>query len=235
MSLQLPGPITCLITSGETTAETTEASAEFLALLSLVEHAVAARCHVVQLREKKMTARVLHELAARSAFIARGSATRILVNDRADIARAAGCDGVHLMTRSLEASIVRRVFGDDFLIGVSTHSLEEARAARDGGADFALFGPVFDTPSKRAYGPPAGLEALHETARALAPFPVVAIGGVEEENVAELLRAGASGVAAIRLFADGQNLARKVHHIESLLDLQAHNSSMPDGGSAESS
>lgn len=219
MSLQLAGPITCLVTPGETTAMTNEASAEFLALLSLVERAVAARVTLVQLREKKLTARTLYELASRSAAIARGSATRVLVNDRADIARAAGCDGVHLTTDSLEARVVRRAFGDEFVVGVSTHSLAEARAARDGGADFALFGPVFDTPSKRAYGPPVGLEALRETAHALAPFHVVAIGGVEESNVADLLRAGASGVAAIRLFADGQNLARKVHHIESLRDL----------------
>jgi thiamine-phosphate pyrophosphorylase len=216
MRRPLRRPITCLITGGETTSATTPASAEFRALLSLVRSAVAARCLVVQLREKSLTARTLYELATRAAEIARGSETRLLVNDRADVARAAGCDGVQLTTRSLEAPVVRRAFGKDFLIGVSTHSPEEARAARDGGADFALFGPVFDTPSKRAYGPPVGLEALREAAAALAPFPLVAVGGIAGENVAEVMRAGAAGVAAIRFFGDGQNLARKVHHIESL-------------------
>ncbi|HZT57888.1 MAG TPA: thiamine phosphate synthase [Pyrinomonadaceae bacterium] len=209
-------PITYLITGGETSAETNAASEEFDSLLALVRSAVAARVSLVQLREKNLCARTLHELAARAAAIARGSATRVLVNDRADIARAAGCDGAQLSTRSLEASVVRRAFGEDFLIGVSTHSVEEARAAREGGADFAVFGPVFDTPSKRQYGPPLGLEVLSEAARALAPFPLVAVGGVEKGNVREVLRAGAAGVAAIRLFANGQNLARKVHHIESL-------------------
>ena len=96
--------------------------------------------------------------------------------------------------------------------------LFRSRGARDGGADFAVFGPVFDTPSKRAYGPPLGLERLREAARALAPFPLVAIGGIAEDNLREVLRAGAAGVAAIRFFADGQNLARKVHHIESMRD-----------------
>jgi thiamine-phosphate pyrophosphorylase len=216
MQRDFRSPVTYLITGGKTSGETTVAGAEFDALVSLVKSAVAARVSLVQIREKNLSARTLHELAARAALIARGSATRVLVNDRADIARAAVCDGVQLTTRSLEASVVRRAFGEDFLIGVSTHSLAEARAARDGGADFAVFGPVFDTPSKREYGPPLGLEILREAVHTLSPFPLVAVGGIEEENVAEVLRAGASGVAAIRLFADGQNLVRKVHHIESL-------------------
>ena len=117
---------------------------------------------------------------------------------------------------ALDASVVRRAFGEDFLIGVSAHTREEASAAREGGADFAVFGPVFDTPSKRAYGPPVGLEALKEVARELSPFPLVALGGVTEENAGACLAAGAEGVAAIRLFADGQNLARAVHLIEDL-------------------
>lgn len=140
----------------------------------------------------------------------RGTQTRLLVNDRADIARAAGADGVHLTTRSLRTSIVRQTFGPDFLIGVSTHALAEARAARDQGADFAVFGPVFDTPSKRAYGPPAGLESLREVAQKLSPFPLVALGGVTLYNASAALGAGASGLAAIRLFDDAEQLAQTV-------------------------
>jgi thiamine-phosphate pyrophosphorylase len=139
--------------------------------------------------------------------------TRVLVNDRADVARAAGCDGVHLTTSSLGAVAVRRAFGEEFLIGVSTHTLQEARAARDGGADFAVFGPVFDTPSKRAYGRPVGVEALAKAALELSPFPLVALGGVGEAQVKDVCEAGAAGVAGIRLFSDGQNLAQIVHHI----------------------
>lgn len=203
-----------MITSGETKAETKPSSPEFEKILELVGRAVVARVSLVQLREKKLTARVLQELAERSAEIVRGTSTRLLVNDRADLARAAGCDGVHLASDSLEAEIVRRAFGEEFLIGVSTHSLEEARAACAGGASFVVFGPVFDTPSKRAYGPPLGLDALSEAAKALAPFPVLAVGGVDGENAREALRAGASGVAAIRMFAESSNMKETLAAIE---------------------
>jgi thiamine-phosphate pyrophosphorylase len=213
MPRALPRPITYLITSGETNSATGPADEEFRRLLALIESAVAARVTLVQLREKSLTARALYELSKAAAHIARGSSTRVLVNDRADVARAAGCDGVHLTTSSLDAAVVRRVFGEEFLIGVSTHTLVEARGARDGGADFAVFGPVFDTPSKRAYGPPAGPEALSEAARELSPFPIVALGGIEEGNVRDALRAGAMGVAGIRLFSNGQNLTRTMHLI----------------------
>jgi thiamine-phosphate pyrophosphorylase len=214
MPRELRRPITYLITGGETSSSTAPGSPEFGALLRLIERAVEARVSLVQIREKELTARVLFELASRAASLTRGSETRVVVNDRADIARASGCDGVHLSTRSLEANIVRRAFGEDFLIGVSAHTRAEARAARERGADFAVFGPVFDTPSKRAYGPPVGLRALEETARALAPFPLVALGGVDEWNAGDCLAAGAEGIAAIRLFANGQNLARTLHLIE---------------------
>ncbi|MCA1613020.1 MAG: thiamine phosphate synthase [Acidobacteria bacterium] len=206
-------PLTYLITGGETDEATTPDSEEFARLLALARAAAGAKVSLVQLREQRLRPRVLYELAARAAAILSGSATRLLVNDRADIARAAGAAGVHLTTRSLEAAVVRRAFGEDFLIGVSTHTPGEARAARDGGADFALFGPVFDTPSKRDYGPPAGLEKLREAAHALAPFPVLAVGGVARDNFARALAAGARGVAAIRLFADADSLPAVVREI----------------------
>jgi thiamine-phosphate pyrophosphorylase len=163
-----------------------------------------------------MRPRVLAELTERAAGLTRPTPTRLLVNDRADIARAAGADGVHLTTRSLEASAVRRAFGPDFLIGVSAHTPAEARAARAGGADFAVFGPVFDTPSKRALGRPVGLEGLRGVALALAPFPLFAIGGVTRENAPQVIRAGARGVAAIRLFADADSLREAAAEIRAL-------------------
>lgn len=161
---------------------------------------VAAEISLVQLREKSLTARVLYELATRAAAITRGSKTQLLVNDRFDIARAASADGVHLTTRSLPTNVVRSICGDDFLIGVSTHSLETALNARSEGADFIVFGPVFETESKRAFGEPQGLDKLREVTKALEGFPVIAIGGINRENADECFRAGASGIAAIRLF-----------------------------------
>jgi thiamine-phosphate pyrophosphorylase len=213
MPQHLQPPVIYLITSGETTPTTHSQSEEFLRLLGTVEAAVHARVNLLQLREKQLSARALYELTTRAAAITRGSETRLIVNDRADIARAGHADGVHLTTRSLEAHTLRRAFGDSFLIGVSTHSLAEARAARDGGADFATFGPVFETVSKLVYGPPVGPAKLNEAARALSPFPLLALGGITQENADAALQAGASGVAAIRLFNDPHTLDRAVRAI----------------------
>src|SRR2546426_4540478 len=148
MTLNLSEPILYLITRGATAESTTASNAEFQSILEQASAAVAAGVQLIQLREKNLTARVLYELAERVVEITRGSFTRVLINDRADIATTAGADGVHLGTRSLEPKVVRAAFGDTFLIGASTHSLAEAIAARDDGADFAVLGPVFETESK---------------------------------------------------------------------------------------
>lgn len=169
--------------------------------------AVDAGLHLIQLREKNLPARTLFELARLCADITRGTRTRLLVNDRADVARAAGADGVHLTASSVGAHVIRRAFGPDFLIGVSAHSLAEADAARACGADFAVFGPVFDTPSKRQYGPPLGLHALGDVAEKLRPFPLIALGGLTRGNAQAALDAGASGVAGISLFSDPRRLS----------------------------
>lgn len=206
--MSLPVPIIYPITSGKTSPQTTPDDPQFSEILRLVRAAADADVPLFQIREKSLHARVLYELVARAAEITRGSTTRLLVNDRSDIARAAGADGVHLTTQSLPAEVVRSLFGADFLIGVSTHSLDEARAARAGGADFVVFGPVFETESKRAYGEPQGLSKLAEVVRELSEFPVVAIGGITLDNIDECFQAGASGIAAIRLLNDTQNLTR---------------------------
>jgi thiamine-phosphate pyrophosphorylase len=213
MPLHFQPPIIYLITSGATRPDSNQASEDFQNVLALVRASVKARVSLIQLREKYLSARTLYELTARCAAITQGTATRLLVNDRADIARAAHADGVHLTTNSIQASIIRLTFDTDFLIGVSTHSLAEAQAARDAGADFAVFGPVFDTLSKRAYGPPVGLEALREAAHTLSPLPLIALGGITLKNASDTLRAGASGIAAIRLFADPENLDKAVRAI----------------------
>lgn len=213
MPLNLQKPILYLITSGETTEATTPSSPEFQDILAHVRKAIDARIPLIQLREKKLSARTLYELTSACAKLARGTETRLLVNDRADIARAAGADGVHLTTRSIETSIIRRTFGAGFLIGVSTHSLAQARDARDGGADFAVFGPVFDTPQKRVHGLPVGLAPLSEAAQQLSPFPLLALGGITRVNAHEAIGAGAGGVAAIRLFDNQPNLDEIVSRI----------------------
>lgn len=213
MPLDLTTPISYLITDGRTTEDTNSSSAEFTRLFVLVGACVEAGVSLVQLREKAMRPRVLYELTRRAAELTRHTATRLLVNDRADIALAARADGVQLTTGSLDPLVVRDIAPRDFLIGVSTHSLAEAQAASSMDADFALFGPVFDTPSKRVYGAPLGLELLREAAHALAPFPLLAIGGITRATIPQVIGAGARGVAAISLFRDESQLEAVVNEV----------------------
>jgi len=213
MTLNLPKPILYLITRGATIESTTPDCEEFRNILQQVSAAVTAGIQLIQIREKRLTARALFELTTAVAAIVRGSATRVLVNDRADIAASAGADGVHLTTRSLAPDIIRKTFGAKFLIGASTHSLSEARAARREGADFAVFGPIFATASKVEYGPPPGTAQLTEATRELAPFPLLALGGITINNVNGCWSAGASGVAGISLFGAPHSLLATVETI----------------------
>lgn len=209
MPLDLPKPIIYLITSGSTTNKTTPDSPEFSQLLTLIKTAVAAQIPLIQIREKALNTRVLYELTRRAVGIAHGSSTRVLVNDRFDVALGAGAAGVQLTAQSLSARVVRSATSSRFVIGVSTHSVHEAEEARSGGADLVLFGPVFETESKRSFGPPQGLSKLADIAAAV-DTPVIAIGGIAIENVRECLRHGAAGIAAIRLLNDSNSLLETV-------------------------
>jgi len=210
MPLDLPKPIIYLITSGSTTNKTTPDSPEFSQLLTLIKSAVAAQIPLIQIREKALNTRVLYELTRRAVGIAHGSSTRVLVNDRFDVALGAGAAGVQLTAQSLSARVVRSATSSRFVIGVSTHSVHEAEEARSGGADLVLFGPVFETESKRSFGPPQGLSKLADIAAAVDGTPVIAIGGIVIENVSECLRHGAAGIAAIRLLNDSNSLLETV-------------------------
>ena len=152
----------------------------------------------VQIREKDLSDQKLFELVAHAREIL-PSRVALLVNRRVDVALAAGADGVHLTSDALPARELRRRFGADLLIGVSTHHVEEVERAREAGADYAVFGPVWATPSKSAFGPPHGLAEL---SRATAiEIPVLALGGVTISRAPEAAAAGAAGIAAIRLFS----------------------------------
>jgi len=215
MPFNLTRPIIYQITSGTTTTKTTLQSDEFSRILRSIATAVELQIPLFQIREKELSGRALYELAGRAAKLTQGSATKVLVNDRSDIANSAGAAGVQLTARSLPPDVVRQMHGNDFLIGVSTHSVYEACVARERKADFVLFGPIFDTPSKRSFGPPQGLAKLREVTNELGSFPVLAIGGITIENVRECFTAGAAGIAAIRLFADSFSLRWTVNAIRS--------------------
>jgi thiamine-phosphate pyrophosphorylase len=165
-------------------------------LEAIVEAAAAGGARAFQLREKDLETRALCALAARLRAIVRRAGGVLLVNDRVDVALALDLDGVHLPQAGLPPAEARGLLGPARLVGVSCHSPAEARAAEADGADFATFGPVYDTPSKRAYGPPVGLDALR-AARAAVRLPTFALGGVTAERVPEAIAAGADGVAVI--------------------------------------
>lgn len=151
----------------------------------------------LQVREKGLSDRARYLLArgARSHFPRPG---RLLVSSRPDIARLTRADGVHLPVDGLPVAVTREILGPSGLVGRSTHSLDEVRAARDEGADYVLFGPVFETPSKAGILEPRGLDLL-AAAVAIGP-PVLALGGIGGSHAPALAGTGAWGIAGIRLF-----------------------------------
>jgi thiamine-phosphate pyrophosphorylase len=194
------------------------------ALLRMIEAAAAAGIDWVQIREKDLSGKECASLTreglqrAEKPSTNRACPLRIIVNDRVDIALSERAGGVHLGENSLPVGEARRLVGLrnqgreeglDFLVGVSCHSLETAKSAEGGGADYIFFGPVFTTPSKAAHGAPQGLARLAGVCRSVS-LPVLAIGGITLENATSCLAAGAAGIAAIRLFQDAQDLASLV-------------------------
>jgi thiamine-phosphate pyrophosphorylase len=177
------------------------ASEEMAALLDLVASAVAGGVDLVQVRERDLPDRALLEVVTRCVELARAGRTAIVVNDRIDIALAAGADGVHLRAGSVPAAAVRAHVPHRFLLGRSVHDAGEAlRVVGAGGLDYVVLGTVFPSRSKPDVTP-AGVGALQAVAHAVT-LPVLAIGGVTVDNMTELFRAGAAGIAAIGLFAD---------------------------------
>jgi thiamine-phosphate pyrophosphorylase len=170
----------------------------------------------VQIREKDLPARELFALVREAVALAsvrpgsiRARSIKVIVNDRVDVALAAGAAGVHLGHASAP---VREVVSwcragnapPDFLVGVSCHSLEGAQEAENAGASYTYFGPIYKTPSKIPFGTPHGVEELAQVANAVS-IPVIAIGGVNASNAPECIRAGAAGVAAIRMVQGAPN------------------------------
>ncbi len=171
------------------------------ALAGRVAAAARAGVHLIQVRERDLEARPLTRLVARCVDAVRSTRARVVVNDRVDVALAAGAHGVHLRADSLPAARVRRMVPRDFLVGRSVHGLDEALRAQDaGGLDYLVFGTVFGTASKPGAAA-AGLDALARVAAATR-LPVIAIGGMNAARLPDVGGTGAAGFAAIGLFAD---------------------------------
>ena len=187
-------PIACMITDRRRLRDQT--------LEGVVRQAAAAArsgIQLIQLRERDLEGRALVDLARRVVAAVKGTRTRVLVNDRLDVALAAHAHGVQLRQGSFGADRVRALVAPGFLIGQSVHSVDEARAPSARAADFLLFGHVFESASKPDQAP-RGLAELSAVSRAT-PVPVLALGGVSLDRIHQVVESGAAGFAAISLFA----------------------------------
>jgi thiamine-phosphate pyrophosphorylase len=195
-------PIICMITDG--TAVTQDPATSNKKAAQLASASVEAGFSIFQVREKGIDGRPLLDLV-KAAVAARGASPLLItVSGRFDVALAAGADGVHLASDGLTADMVRRHVPDGFLIGVSTHSADEIREARDQGADYVHFGPVFATTGK---GRALGIERFAEVCNEFSGFPIIGLGGIDATNYRKVLDAGCSGVAAIRWFGSPIEIA----------------------------
>jgi thiamine-phosphate pyrophosphorylase len=187
-------------------------------LLEVIRRAIAAGVDWIQIREKDLPARALLDLAQQAVAAGQGNTTKILVNDRLDVAVAAEAAGVHLGGESAPVAAVRqwcaRQFGGErpFIVGRSCHSLAEAHQSETEGTDYIFFGPVFATPAKLQFTSPQGIDRLSEVCGG-ARVPVIAIGGISAENAGECVRAGAAGIAGIRLFQEAADLGSIIRRI----------------------
>lgn len=204
----MPPPRICLVTPD---------SGREQELLDLIASASRAGVDIIQIRERRLGDRALLDLARRAVVLTGGTASRVVVNDRLDVALAAGAAGVHLRGDSFPATRVRAVAAPPFLVGRSVHDPSEAAAAVAGGCDYLLFGTVFRSTSKPASHVPAGLDALERVCRAVS-LPVLAIGGITLDNVRDVAAAGAAGVAGISIYRNSQGLAATVAALRRAFD-----------------
>lgn len=218
-------PILCYVTDRKNLLPAQGARDNHSELLQRIAAAAGACVDWIQIREKDLSGRAISLLVRESLALARQSRrgdrpARILVNDRLDVALTEKAGGVHLGENSLPVQNVEHWIGShaqrsrlqNFLVGVSCHSLSGAIQAERDGADYIFFGPVFATPSKADFGAPQGLDRLRNVCKAVS-LPVLAIGGITRENVSSCLKAGAAGIAAIRLFQDASDMSAIVDRL----------------------
>ena len=185
-------------------------------LIPAVARALKGGVKAVQLREKDLNTRELLKLAYKMRTLTDKYKAKLFINDRFDIALAVGADGVHLTQNSIPVHAVRNTVKKKLLIGVSTHSLKEAKEAEKGGADFITLGPLYTTPSKRKYGKPVGLDTLR-TVSGRIKIPIFAIGGIKGDKINDVMEQGAYGAAMISEIFGADNIQRKTMELMEIL------------------
>lgn len=165
-------------------------------LIPLLQRVLSVAAPAIQLRERDLSARDLVALAREVQAMTNSHRSQLLINDRIDVALALEGVGVHLRSNSLPVSVARQLLGADRLLGVSVHSIEEAVQAESQGADYVILGPIYETPSKQAFGPPLGIRTLEKACR-LVRIPIIGIGGVTAARAREMRQAGVFGAAVI--------------------------------------
>lgn len=169
---------------------------DYSSLFTGIENALKGGIKAVQLREKDLSIRGLLDMAYNLRELTTRYNAELFINDRVDIALAVNADGVHLGSSSMPVRAARKAAGENLLIGVSTHSLEEAKRAEHDRADFVSMGPIYETPSKTQYGMPLGPGILKKAKKEIS-IPIFAIGGIKLNRVDEVLKSGAYGIALI--------------------------------------
>jgi thiamine-phosphate pyrophosphorylase len=166
-------------------------------LVPLLQRVLTAAGPAIQIRERDLSAGDLVSLVREVQTVTAPHRSQLLINDRIDVALGLEGVGVHLRSNSLPVRIARKLLGAERLLGVSVHTSEEAVRAESQGADYVILGPIYETPSKQAFGPPLGIHTLEKVCR-LVDIPIIGIGGVTAARASEMLGAGAFGVAVIR-------------------------------------
>ena len=181
-------------------------------LVPLLQRVLTVAAPAIQLRERDLSAGELVTLAGEVQAVMATRRSQLLINDRIDVALALENVGVHLRSNSLPVPVARQLLGSQRLLGISVHAVEEAVQAESQGADYVVIGPIYETPSKRAYGSPLGIQTLEKACR-LVRIPVIGIGGVTPARAHEMRQVGAFGVAvitAILAAADVESATREL-------------------------
>jgi thiamine-phosphate pyrophosphorylase len=175
-------------------------------LVPLLQRVLTGGTPAIQLRERDLSTNALLTLARDVQVVTAFSKAQVLLNDRIDVALTLEGVGVHLRSNSLPVSVARQLLGAQRLLGVSVHAVEEAIEAEAQGADYIVLGPIYETPSKRMFGPPLGIRSLERACR-LVRIPILGIGGVTVARAVEMRRAGAFGVAVITAILEAADVA----------------------------